>query len=343
MAFNYDLLGAGIAEAIRKALIVSVENGPVGNQGEVVREHVVAGSQASDSGGSWADQVEDDIASASGGVVVGGSVGQNVAGGGVGVGECAQVNKQRGADGVKGDGKKPGGVARGSDVGRAQVALPVNGTWAGVTAAQGPVPVDLAKKKPAGGFMANHVRSPEVVAFRETIQLMCGKRLPTSTHCGVDLALARYTAATVPDAFVQGRSRLVKLALVGDAAVASAALTVMYRSGRSLEEMQGVKAKGLSDTTMKRKFAGSELAKHVVVGTGIDLAVSKTGATALEAIAGVLHLHVGAEAVVNYLVALGLTGGLFVGDLEDNTASGGGQAEASPGSWSDTLVDIQQW
>jgi len=149
-----------------------------------------------------------------------------------------------------------------------------------------------------GGFMSTYVRIEPVRELAGLLERACGHKVPKSAMG--DLALARYTAATVPAAFLNGRARLKGLAIVGDAALDLALLSLVYRTGGASERMQCAK-EGLTDPVLAAAFASSEFAPLMLVGGGVTLAKSKTGATALEALAGVLALHCGYDAVSRFL------------------------------------------
>jgi len=154
-------------------------------------------------------------------------------------------------------------------------------------------------KKP---FMRTYVRIPEVRAFAEELERVCGHRLPKSAHG--ELALLRFTPATVPSDFLQGRARIKALALLGDAACKAALVQFFYRRGEVVE--LAVKVDGsLKNLIMSRSFAKHSLSRHVHVGTNINLGETKTGADHFEAVAGVLQLFCGTDAVVRYMRAMG--------------------------------------
>jgi hypothetical protein len=150
-------------------------------------------------------------------------------------------------------------------------------------------------------FNKRYVKTAEVRELKAMLEFLGGRRIPGSAM--VDIALARYTAATMPDAFRNGKAKLKALAAVGDAACASTMLSRGYRLGKVIESMQ--RARGmLTDAVFARAFSASPLASKVSVGAGVNLANTVTGATALEAFAGVLSLHCGPEAVLQYLVSM---------------------------------------
>lgn len=154
------------------------------------------------------------------------------------------------------------------------------------------------------GFFAQHVRTAKFLELTNELFKYSGHKLPKNGR--VDLALASYTAATVPDAFEDGRSKLRALALIGDAAIAAAVVSAGYKAGEPLAVLQQRKTNELTDANMAKLFACSRLASFVSVAGAVTLDNSKTGATALEAFAGVLSLHCGNAAVRNYVVNMGL-------------------------------------
>jgi hypothetical protein len=154
-----------------------------------------------------------------------------------------------------------------------------------------------------GDFVSLHVRVPAVRQLAAVLGTVCGHKVP-NTAMG-DLALARYTSATVPAAFLNGRGRLKALAMVGDSALATVMLVACYKRGGSAEALH-LERGTQRDAAMSRAFAGSELAGHVLVGGGVELGTTKTGATALEAFAGVLFMYCGPDAVKRYWASFGL-------------------------------------
>jgi len=155
--------------------------------------------------------------------------------------------------------------------------------------------------EPGASFMAKYVRIPQVEALRNELTTYSKRKIPKSAS--QDLALSRYTAGTVPDAFSGGRARLKALAMVGDAALLQVTLSRGYRlyGDARLTRMQTSRDR-LTDSTMSSVLVRTRLVGHLVVAAGVDLANSKTGATALEAFAGVLALHCGNDAVLAFAV-----------------------------------------
>jgi len=153
------------------------------------------------------------------------------------------------------------------------------------------------------GFMAQYVRTPRVKELECLMTELSGSKIPRSAYG--DLAMARYTAATLPAAFIDGRARLKALAGVGDAALTLALMSYGYRKGKKIDSLQV--ARGLlTDGVLARAFAVSKLASHVVVAGDVNLANTKTGATALEAFAGVLSLYCNRDAVQRFMESFNL-------------------------------------
>jgi hypothetical protein len=159
----------------------------------------------------------------------------------------------------------------------------------------------------SAGFMRVHVKSDSSVRFREAVEKMCGARVSRTGH--VDIALVRFTAATVPVEFEDGRDRLRRLAVLGDAALCAAVCAAAFRAGHGLSSIQQLKNDVLTDKVLSSRFAASELAGHVSAAGGVALGNTKTGATALEAVAGVLYLYTSVAAVERFAWSIGVLGG----------------------------------
>jgi len=251
---------------------------------------------------SWADEMfaEEDTASVSAGSTDSGmTVGVALKSTPVKTGASySDALKKREASGQSGaDGSTP--EVSGERIGQLRAAGYTEETSRTLARAAGKQPTM------SGGFFKSIIRDPVVQDVVQLLATMARHKIPKSGHA--DVALATFTAATVPDSFVNGRARLRSLALVGDAALSTAFLTMMYRRGGSFEALNQFKANQLSDQRLKKLFAKSPLAQHVRVAGGVDLTVSKTSATAAEAFAGVLHLYCSSDAVISYALALGLT------------------------------------
>jgi len=153
-------------------------------------------------------------------------------------------------------------------------------------------------------FMRGYVRVASTEAMVRAISSSTGRKFPRSAW--PEAALVTYTAGTVPSAFDRGKEKLNRLAGVGDSALVTAWLTRAWRLDYSQEATQEFRTRGLTDKNLQICFAKSRFASLVSVVGGVSLRDSKTGATALEAIAGVILLHNGPDAVVSYAVAIGL-------------------------------------
>jgi hypothetical protein len=192
--------------------------------------------------------------------------------------------------GVKGEGGSRGGG--GSDVG--------GQSDEGSLYEVGNVPTGPRNESGAAsehGFMKTYVRIGAVSDLADRLGRVCGHKIPKSGHGNV--ALARYTAATVPSAFVNGRARLRALAIIGDSALLTVRTVAVYAAGGGVEAMEEDKQL-MTDNVLARAFAASEFAAFVLVGAGVNLGNTKTGATAFEAFAGVLAIHCGLDAVSKY-------------------------------------------
>jgi len=155
-----------------------------------------------------------------------------------------------------------------------------------------------------GGFMATYVRTARNRRLLNILQVMSNHKLPRSSMG--DIALASYAAGAMPHAFERGRERLKVLACLGDAAMLAAAISRLYKSGGSMDSVQNYRTQVLSDVALSKAFSISPLLQEYVPGA-VDVSLAKSGATALEAFAGVLYLHSGVDAVEQLLQAVRLT------------------------------------
>lgn len=122
-----------------------------------------------------------------------------------------------------------------------------------------------------------------------------------------DLALVTYSAATMPSFFVGGKAKYKSLAVIGDAALTLVAVSDAAENGMQVDSAQYFRSTVLSDANMRRAFAKSSYVSYISFGTAIDPSTSKTGATALEAIAGVVYKYCGVDAVRRYAQQVGLS------------------------------------
>lgn len=116
-----------------------------------------------------------------------------------------------------------------------------------------------------------------------------------------DLALVTFSAAVMPEFFRDGKARLRSYAAVGDAAMTLVAMEDAMLNGMVVESAQNFRSTVLSDASMKSAFVRSAYRDFVSFGSGVDPATSKAGSTALEAIAGVVSMYVGVDAVRKYM------------------------------------------
>jgi len=150
------------------------------------------------------------------------------------------------------------------------------------------------------GFFKQYVRVSRVKSLCELLQRQLGVKIPKAAM--EELALATYSAGTVPTAFVNGQARLKSLAQVGDAAMASLLIDDCYVRGQVIVSTQAVKTSVLTNAFMARSFVASGLSGYVVIPAGVDPIFSKTGADAVEAVAGVINLWRGRDALRAYMV-----------------------------------------
>jgi len=149
----------------------------------------------------------------------------------------------------------------------------------------------------------NIAEGPQYLDFLKQIEVLCEYRLPRTA--GQDVALARYTAATVPGSVPRGRDRLKALSNVGDAALLLSYVTAAYKRGDTMQSIQQVRTGVLTDMHMARVIAASPLAQYLVLAGDVNVE-SSTGASAYEAIAGVISLHCPSEAVSKFASKTGL-------------------------------------
>jgi len=149
-----------------------------------------------------------------------------------------------------------------------------------------------------GGFYRDYVRVPRVKEVRDLLKKEANVVLPSGAL--VELALATCARACVPDAFERGQDRLRSLQVVGDAALAMALVESCYAAGLSVSSVQALKSEKLSNALMSKVCVASGLGRLLVVPSGINIGMSKVGADALEAVAGVVYLYGGVGAVKKY-------------------------------------------
>lgn len=274
MSVDYTKLAAAIAAALAEVMPVAE---PVASAGSVAEQAggggVVGGEEKGDGDGgvvSLADRGVDDP----------------VAGSLASVGESKQG---RGKSEAQDERTWSEVVASSSD----------DGSYVSAAAGEGGTAVE-----PTKGFMARYVRIREVDAVIGLLQSKCGHKLPKPARG--DVALARYTAATVPSDFVRGRERLRTLASVGDSALDLVVAILGHRRGKTTAEVREKQMACLSDKKLAGLMAASRLGEHLVVAGGVSLSNATTGATAFEAFAGVLVIHSGLDAVERYARSFGL-------------------------------------
>lgn len=156
----------------------------------------------------------------------------------------------------------------------------------------------------SGGFRT-YVRNGRVMGLKRWLKDVA------DVHVGSrwmrHLALSTYAAGSMPLFFVRGKEEMRVLAVIGDAALTLALARHSYAGGNGVESMQQLRSKALSDVTLREKLNSSDLKEFIIAPSGVDLRVSKAGATAVEAIAGVLDMaSPGGEFVYKFAQALGL-------------------------------------
>lgn len=152
------------------------------------------------------------------------------------------------------------------------------------------------------GFYRSYVRVDKVRQLERLLCQITGVKIPKRAR--EELALVTYTAGTVPVAFKNGQVRLKALAAVGDAAMTSVLVDDYYVRGADVASVQALRSGVLSNTFMAQSFVRSGLFRHVTAPAGVDVGKAKTGADAVEAIAGVLHMWRDSQAVRKYMVWL---------------------------------------
>lgn len=152
------------------------------------------------------------------------------------------------------------------------------------------------------GFYRSYVRVDRVRQLERLLLQITGVKIPKKAR--EELALVTYTAGTVPVAFKNGQMRLKALAAVGDAAMTSVLVDDYYVRGADVASVQALRSGVLSNTFMAQSFVKSGLFRHVSAPAGVDVGRAKTGADAVEAIAGVLHMWRDSQAVRKYMTWL---------------------------------------
>lgn len=176
--------------------------------------------------------------------------------------------------------------------------------------------------KKAGGF-AENVRTHNASQLRAEL-LVKGIKLPKVA--AADVALVTHTAATVPDFFERGREKLRALAVLGDAALTLVLVERAVAVGKDVASAQSARSSLLSDVHLMAVFDKSKLRNFVTYAGGVNPAKSKTGATAFEAIAGLVYKYGGTSAVHTFVLAYGLAarGEMPVYADEDVSSGSGG-------------------
>lgn len=153
-------------------------------------------------------------------------------------------------------------------------------------------------------FFTDFVNTDEVRTFVKFVERLSGEKVPKAGRG--ELALVRYTSATVPVEFVNGRSRLRGLAHVGDAAMNVVLVNAVFGSGDPVSNAQETKNRYLSKVALAAACEKSGLMVHLVFATGVVREGSRTAAEAVEALAGWLYRWRPAGALVAFMRAIGL-------------------------------------
>lgn len=147
-------------------------------------------------------------------------------------------------------------------------------------------------------------RAPRVRALRQQLR-SAGVMIPKSALG--DLALASCSAACVPGCYERGRDALRVLEYVGDRALSLADAKRCYAMGIAVGSAQERASSKFSNAALSRAFAASGLVQHCAYPGGVDVGVGRVGAAFVEAIAGVIALHVASpDAVYAYMRLLKL-------------------------------------
>jgi len=270
---------AGSADGANTAVTPVEENGGL--------ENVSEGERKSTSGASWADECAEEFEES------------------VERFEEARAEVE-GPQGCPSDVSYAGVVKSiaGVDASMAGVGAAVKGRSSGFESVGVKVPVGpraLVQEKKPLSFAATYYRTERMVGLRAALAKMCGHKVPSSAD--YSLALASFAAGAMPMDFVYGREKLRTLACVGDSALLTAALEVEYRCNRGMDSMQKFRSDNLTDKVLATAFVASPLIQYYSAGS-VDVAGSKTGATAAEAFAGVLQIYVRGDSVLQFLATL---------------------------------------
>lgn len=136
------------------------------------------------------------------------------------------------------------------------------------------------------GFMATYVRVQPVLALQGWLRERFGIRMPQTSR--VDLALVRYTAGTVPTAFVDGQMKIRGYALTGDRAVKMLLAAYGFSNGLTVQKVTEMEAKRQSDSGLRDSGVSREFLAMVLFAPGVAPEHSKSASTAVEALLGVV-------------------------------------------------------
>lgn len=140
----------------------------------------------------------------------------------------------------------------------------------------------------SSGGMAKYVRTSSAKQLRNVLKGM-GVWLPKKAKW--HLAMVTHTSATMPEFFHHGKDKLRTLAVLGDAMLVAAVAYEAMVTGDDLSSVQSVRTTMLTDSELARRFAASDFCDCVSFGAGVTASHSKTGATALEAIFGLIGMY----------------------------------------------------
>lgn len=160
-----------------------------------------------------------------------------------------------------------------------------------------------AKSEPVG-FYKTYVNNPQTKALQTKLEDLCGEKLPK--QCRRDLALCCYTAGSMPDELIGGKERLKGLAVLGDATITLHVTTAVVQSGKVVQSAQKARSDFTSDVFLCSVLVSKGLVGMVSAPPGVNLRQSKPGATALEAMVGVVALHCSPMVVKQLVLRLGV-------------------------------------
>lgn len=126
--------------------------------------------------------------------------------------------------------------------------------------------------------------------------------LPIEARDDLDVALRTAVAQRVEE----DKVRLRVLAAVGDSALRLNSAVSVCRDKQSVEQFSRRITTYQSDVNLAALTVTTGLADCVLTANGVSLASAKVGSTALEAVFGVLYIHLGMEAVVKLAKNLGV-------------------------------------